>query len=44
MSELATMGIQVASDAEDDGEIEGVTISPDAYSWARCCATGTSTG
>ena len=26
------MGVQVASDAEEDGEIEGVTISPDAYS------------
>ncbi len=32
MSELATMGVQVATDAEDEAEIEGVTISPDAYS------------
>ena len=32
MSELATMGVQIASDSEEDGEIEGVTISPDAYS------------
>ena len=32
MSELATMGVQVASDSEEGGEIEGVTISPDAYS------------
>jgi uncharacterized protein with von Willebrand factor type A (vWA) domain len=32
MTELATMGIQVAADADDDAEIEGTTISPDAYS------------
>ena len=32
MTELATLGVQVASDAEDGGEIEGTTISPDAYS------------
>jgi uncharacterized protein with von Willebrand factor type A (vWA) domain len=32
MTELATMGIQVAADADDGGEIEGTTISPDAYS------------
>ena len=32
MSEIASMGIQVATDAEEGGEIEGVTISPDAYS------------
>ena len=32
MSELATMGVQIATDADDGGEIEGVTISPDAYS------------
>ncbi len=32
MSELASMGIQIASDAEDDAELEGVTVSPDAYS------------
>ncbi|HEX5825983.1 MAG TPA: VWA domain-containing protein [Candidatus Limnocylindrales bacterium] len=33
MTELATLGVQVATDAEDDGaEIEGTTISPDAYS------------
>jgi hypothetical protein len=32
MTELATMGIQVATDAEDGAEIEGTTISPDAYS------------
>ncbi|HEY6570920.1 MAG TPA: hypothetical protein VIZ22_11535, partial [Candidatus Limnocylindrales bacterium] len=30
MSELATMGIQVATDADEGAEIEGVTISPDA--------------
>ncbi len=35
MSELASMGIQVASDADDDVEIEGVTISPDAYSMSE---------
>ncbi len=32
MTELATMGIQVANDADDGAEIEGTTISPDAYS------------
>jgi hypothetical protein len=32
MTELATMGIQVAADADDGAEIEGTTISPDAYS------------
>ena len=32
MSELASMGVQVASDSDEEGEIEGVTISPDAYS------------
>jgi uncharacterized protein len=32
MTELATMGIQVATDADEGGEIEGTTISPDAYS------------
>jgi len=32
MTELATMGIQVATDADDGAEIEGTTISPDAYS------------
>jgi uncharacterized protein with von Willebrand factor type A (vWA) domain len=32
MTELARLGIQVAADADDDAEIEGETISPDAYS------------
>jgi uncharacterized protein with von Willebrand factor type A (vWA) domain len=32
MTELARMGIQVAADADEGGEVEGVTISPDAYS------------
>jgi uncharacterized protein with von Willebrand factor type A (vWA) domain len=32
MTELAQLGIQVAVDADEDGEIEGETISPDAYS------------
>ena len=32
MTELARMGIQVATDADEGGEIEGATISPDAYS------------
>jgi uncharacterized protein len=32
MTELATLGIQVATDADEGGEIEGTTISPDAYS------------
>ncbi|HEY3336106.1 MAG TPA: VWA domain-containing protein [Candidatus Limnocylindrales bacterium] len=32
MTELATMGIQVATDVEDGGEIDGTTISPDAWS------------
>jgi hypothetical protein len=32
MSELATMGVQLATDADEGGEVEGVTISPDAYS------------
>ena len=32
MTELATLGVQVATDAEDSAEIEGATISPDAYS------------
>ena len=32
MTELAQMGIQVAVDAEEGGEVEGETISPDAYS------------
>ena len=32
MTELATMGIQVATDVDEGGEIEGMTISPDAYS------------
>ena len=30
MTELATMGIQVATDVEDGGEVDGTTISPDA--------------
>ena len=30
MTELATLGIQVATDADEGGEIEGTTISPDA--------------
>src|SRR5215218_4650067 len=32
MMELATMGVQVAADADEGGEIEGTTVSPDAYS------------
>jgi uncharacterized protein with von Willebrand factor type A (vWA) domain len=32
MTELATMGVQVSTDADEGGEIEGTTISPDAYS------------
>ena len=32
MSELATIGVQVATDADEASEIEGETISPDAYS------------
>jgi uncharacterized protein len=32
LGELATIGVQLAGDAEDGAEIEGVTISPDAYS------------
>jgi uncharacterized protein with von Willebrand factor type A (vWA) domain len=32
MTELATLGVQVATDAEDGAEIEGTTISPDAWS------------
>jgi hypothetical protein len=32
MSELATIGVQVAADADEGAEIEGETISPDAYS------------
>ncbi len=32
MTELARLGIQVAADADEDAEIEGETISPDAYS------------
>lgn len=32
LSELATLGIQLGSDAEEGGEIEGETISPDAWS------------
>ena len=32
MTELAQMGLQVAGDAEEGEEVEGLTISPDAYS------------
>jgi len=32
MTELAQMGVQVAADEDEGGEIEGATISPDAYS------------
>ncbi len=32
MTELARMGVQVTADADEGGEIEGATISPDAYS------------
>ena len=32
MSQLATLGVQVAADADEGGEIEGQTISPDAFS------------
>ena len=32
MTELARLGIQVAAEADEDAEIEGETISPDAYS------------
>jgi uncharacterized protein len=32
LSELATLGIQLASDGDDGDEIEGETISPDAWS------------
>ena len=41
------MGIQVATDGEDGGELDriGTVISPDAYSAGRGrCATATSTG
>jgi uncharacterized protein with von Willebrand factor type A (vWA) domain len=31
-SELASLGIQLAADADEGAEVEGVTISPDAYS------------
>ncbi len=32
LTELATMGVQLAGDAEEGGELEGETISPDAWS------------
>ncbi|HYO44023.1 MAG TPA: VWA domain-containing protein [Candidatus Limnocylindrales bacterium] len=32
LSELATMGIQLGADSEEGGEIDGETISPDAWS------------
>lgn len=32
MSELAQLGLQVAEDADEGAEVEGMTISPDAYS------------
>ena len=32
MTELATIGVQVATDVDEGGEIEGTTISPDAWS------------
>jgi uncharacterized protein len=32
MTELASLGVQLATDADEGGEIEGATISPDAYS------------
>ena len=32
LSELATIGIQLGADAEEGGEIDGETISPDAWS------------
>jgi len=32
MTELAEMGLQVAADADEGEEVEGITISPDAYS------------
>jgi uncharacterized protein len=32
MTELASMGIQLAADADEGAEVEGETISPDAYS------------
>ncbi len=32
LSELATLGVQLVADAEEGGEIEGETISPDAWS------------
>jgi uncharacterized protein with von Willebrand factor type A (vWA) domain len=32
LSELATLGVQLMTDAEEGGEIEGETISPDAWS------------
>jgi uncharacterized protein with von Willebrand factor type A (vWA) domain len=32
MTELARMGVQMATDADEGAEIDGTTISPDAYS------------
>jgi uncharacterized protein with von Willebrand factor type A (vWA) domain len=32
LTDLATMGVQLASDADEGAEVEGTTISPDAYS------------
>jgi len=32
MTELATLGVQVAEDAEEGSDLDGETISPDAYS------------
>jgi hypothetical protein len=32
LTELATLGVQLAGDAEEGGEIDGETISPDAWS------------
>ena len=32
MTELATLGVQLAEDAEEGAEIDGETMSPDAYS------------
>ena len=32
LAEIARLGVQVAADAEDGGEVDGQTISPDAWS------------
>jgi hypothetical protein len=32
MTELATLGVQLAADADEGAEVEGITIAPDAWS------------